>query len=112
MNPHIMFLYIILHPVFIQCTVPVFVYKHNVLEAGFCLRLQVKPTQLSPVDRASPYSRTLVPSIDLDQMSRFYLKTETESSLRNAVFINKNRTVFYIKTERLTMFRNIIFILM
>jgi hypothetical protein len=34
----------------------------------------VKPTQLGPIDRASP------------QLSRIYLKTETESSLRNVVF--------------------------
>jgi hypothetical protein len=35
-----------------------FIFKHNVLETGFCLRLQVKPTQLSPIDRACPYLRT------------------------------------------------------
>jgi hypothetical protein len=29
--------------------------KHNVSETGVCLRLQVKPTQLGPIDRASPY---------------------------------------------------------
>jgi hypothetical protein len=27
-------------------------------ETGFCLRLQVEPTHLGPVDRASPYRRT------------------------------------------------------
>jgi predicted nucleic acid-binding protein len=32
--------------------------KHNVSETGFCLRLQVKPTQLGPIDRASSYLRT------------------------------------------------------
>jgi hypothetical protein len=37
---------------------PVFVLKHNVSETGFCLRLQVKPAQLGPIDRASPYLRT------------------------------------------------------
>jgi hypothetical protein len=37
---------------------PCFLFKiHNVLETGFCLRLQVKPTQLGSVDRASPYLR-------------------------------------------------------
>jgi hypothetical protein len=30
-------------------------------------------------------------SIDWAQLSRFYLKTETESSLQNVVFLNKNR---------------------
>jgi hypothetical protein len=32
--------------------------KNNVLETGFCLRPRVKPTQLDPIDRASPYLRT------------------------------------------------------
>jgi hypothetical protein len=32
-------------------------------------------------------------SVDWTQMSRFYLKTETESSLRNVVFCDINRTM-------------------
>jgi hypothetical protein len=32
-----------------------FLKKHNVLETGFCLRPQVKPTQLDPIDRADRY---------------------------------------------------------
>jgi hypothetical protein len=35
--------------------------KLNVSETGFCLRLQVKPTLLGPIDRASPYLRTVCP---------------------------------------------------
>jgi hypothetical protein len=70
--------------------------KHNVSETGLCLCLQVKPTQLSPVDRVSPHLRTKITKITQDlrsgdrdssiywaQLSMFYLKTETESSLRN-----------------------------
>jgi hypothetical protein len=34
---------------------PVFYLKHNVSEIGFCLRFQVEPTQLSPIDRASSF---------------------------------------------------------
>jgi hypothetical protein len=30
-----------------------FYLKHNVSETGFCLRLQVEPTQLGPIDRPS-----------------------------------------------------------
>jgi hypothetical protein len=46
----------------IQCLVlsknrPVYFSKHNVSETGFCLRLQVKPTQLGPIDRDSPCLR-------------------------------------------------------
>jgi hypothetical protein len=37
---------------------PVFYLKHDVLETGFCLRLQVEPTQLGLRDRASLYPST------------------------------------------------------
>jgi hypothetical protein len=33
---------------------PVYTLKHNVSETGFCVLLQVKPTQLGPIDRAIP----------------------------------------------------------
>jgi hypothetical protein len=39
---------------------PVYFSKHNVSETGFCLRLQVRPIQLGPIDRASPYLRTFL----------------------------------------------------
>jgi hypothetical protein len=37
---------------------PVYFPKHSVSETGFCLRLQAKPTQLGPIDKASlsPYN--------------------------------------------------------
>jgi hypothetical protein len=35
-----------------------FLFKtHSISETGFCLRLQVFPPQLGPIDRASPYLR-------------------------------------------------------
>jgi hypothetical protein len=43
---------------------PVFTETHNVSETAFCLRLQVEPIQLGPVDRASPYLRTPAPTQD------------------------------------------------
>jgi hypothetical protein len=52
-----MILDIIDRPVFIYKHRPVYFLKHNVSETGFCLRLQVKPTQLGPVVRAVPYLR-------------------------------------------------------
>jgi hypothetical protein len=33
--------------------------ENNVPDTRFCLRLQVEPTQLGPIDRASPYLRKL-----------------------------------------------------
>jgi hypothetical protein len=89
-----MFLDIIHHPVFIWKHCPLYITKHNVLETGFCLRLQVKPTQLGSIDRASLDIGTSF--IDSVQLSGFYLKMKTESSLWN-VFCNINRTVFFDK---------------
>jgi hypothetical protein len=37
---------------------PVYISKHKVLETGFYLRPQVKPTQLGPIDRASSHLQT------------------------------------------------------
>jgi hypothetical protein len=36
--------------------------KHNVSQTEFCLRLQVEPTWLGPIDRVSPYLRLPAPS--------------------------------------------------
>jgi hypothetical protein len=40
-------------------TLPIvlFLFKTYVSETGFCVRLQVEPTQLGPIDKASPYHR-------------------------------------------------------
>jgi hypothetical protein len=44
---------------------PVFLFKtHNVVETGFYLCLQVEPTHLGPIDRASPYLPTPAPTQD------------------------------------------------
>jgi hypothetical protein len=50
-------------------------------------------------------------SIDWGQLTKFHLKMETESSLRNVVFLKINRTVFQIKTGGWIMSRNIIFVM-
>jgi hypothetical protein len=57
---------------------PVFYLKQDVSETGFCLHLQVDRSQLG--------SETEVSTIYWSQLSRFHLKTETKSSLRNVVF--------------------------
>jgi hypothetical protein len=64
---------------------PVFYFKHDVSETGFCLYLQVEPTQLGPKEREN-YS-------PLAHLSRFHLTTETESSLRNFMFLITYRTM-------------------
>jgi hypothetical protein len=52
-----------------------FLFKtHNLSETVFCLRLQVEPTQLGPIDRTGIGTC----SIYWAQLSRFHLKTETE----------------------------------
>jgi hypothetical protein len=50
---------------------PVLFYLDYVLETGFCLRLQVEPTQLGPIDTASPYLRTPAPTQDSIPVSSF-----------------------------------------
>jgi hypothetical protein len=75
-----MFLDIIHHLVFCLKCRPV-ISKHNVSETGFYLCPQVKPTLLGPIDRASLEMGTS--SVYWTQQSRFYLRTEIESSLRN-----------------------------
>jgi hypothetical protein len=52
-NTNIMLVGIIYRPVY---------FSKDVSEAGFCLRLQIKSTQLGPVDRASLYLRTSIPA--------------------------------------------------
>jgi hypothetical protein len=39
-------------------------------------------------------------SVDWAQLNKFYLKTETEYSLRNVVFCNINRKVFTDKDRK------------
>jgi hypothetical protein len=68
---------------------PVYISTHDVSKTGFCLRLQLEPSHLGPIDRASPYLR----SIDWAKLSRFYFKTETEPSTRNVVCWNINRAM-------------------
>jgi hypothetical protein len=38
-----------------------FIFQNTTFQTGFHLCLQVKPTQLGPIDRDSPYLRTPVP---------------------------------------------------
>jgi hypothetical protein len=45
------------------------------------------------------------------QLSRFYLKLETESSLGNAVFCNVNRMVLLDKDRVMDNVKNVIFVL-
>jgi hypothetical protein len=56
----------------------------------FCLRVQVQPTQFSPI-RAGPDTGNRF--VDWTEMSRFHLKTEIESNLGNFEFKIKDRTM-------------------
>jgi hypothetical protein len=93
-SANIMFLDIIHRPVFTQKHSPVYFSKHNFSETGFCLRPQVKHTQLAPGTN----------SIDWAQLSRFYLRLETGSSLQNVVFWNINRTIKLVPGPNLVGF--------
>jgi hypothetical protein len=46
----------IMSTIIVFLDIVLFLFKvHKVSETGFCLRLQVEPTQLGPIDRPSPY---------------------------------------------------------
>jgi hypothetical protein len=58
----------------------VFISKHSVSETGFSLRLQVKLTQLGPIERASLYLRT--PALSAAQIvSKHHTKESAHMSL-------------------------------
>jgi hypothetical protein len=68
-----------------------FYLKHEVSETGFCL--QVEPTQLGQIDRASfclltgsEERVTDISSIYWAQLRRFDVKSYTDSSLQNVMF--------------------------
>jgi hypothetical protein len=53
-----MFLNIIHRPVSVEWQHPLYISKNNVSETVFYLHLQVEPTQLGPIVRATSYLRT------------------------------------------------------
>jgi hypothetical protein len=56
LSTNFMFLDIIHHPIFILKHRSLYVTKHSVSETGFCLRFQVKPTQLAQSIELVPVS--------------------------------------------------------
>jgi hypothetical protein len=65
---------------------PVYFSKHIFSETGFCLRLQVKPTQLGPIDRTSPYLRTKV-------QTRRYIMS------KNVIFVEMEYVYYFCSYE-------------
>jgi hypothetical protein len=55
----ILFFWTLFIVLFLSKSLTCFIKNYNISETGFCLRLQVKPTQLGPIDIASPYLRTI-----------------------------------------------------
>lgn len=59
-----------IRPMYISITfldiihLPVFILKHTILETEFSLHLQVKPVQMGPIVRPSPYLWTPEPTQD------------------------------------------------
>jgi hypothetical protein len=66
-----------------QCHLSVFYLKHDISENGFCLSLQVEPTEMFPETETRAFCWA--------HFSWFHLKRETESSFRNVVFLNKRQ---------------------
>jgi hypothetical protein len=78
-STNIMFLDVIHHPFFSWKHHLVYFSKHDVSETGFCFRLQVKPTQLVPIDRASPYFMVETSIISLNHWLFLYLISKVSS---------------------------------
>jgi hypothetical protein len=72
---------------------PVYFSRHDVTEIGFRFALQVNLLSWAQSIELVSVSE------DRAQVSRFYLKTETESSFRNVVFWKINRTMFLDKDK-------------
>jgi hypothetical protein len=51
-------MYLCTNIMFLDIIIILFILQNNVSETGFCRHLQLKPTQLGPINRASPYLRT------------------------------------------------------
>jgi hypothetical protein len=73
-----------------------FYLNHDVSETDFCLRLQMKPTQMGPMETTSVCLCLCGPETEANsfywaRLNWFYLKTETESGLRNVEFLNKRQ---------------------
>jgi hypothetical protein len=72
--------------------------KHDDSDIGFSLRHQVERTQLGPIDmaRLELGVETENSCIYWVQLSRFRLKTATESSLRRFMFKIKEKTMIML----------------
>jgi hypothetical protein len=83
--------------------IPCFYLEHKVLETGFCLLLQVEPTQLVPIDWI--LSPEIWPrSIDWATLSRFNLKLERE--LRRWTMDNVQKHNSFINRSSSQTFRS------
>jgi hypothetical protein len=76
-----------------------FYLKAQCFNSGLCLRLQSKPTQLDPIDRASPYRRRLGPTEyvlpedgDIIQSPKRYVlnKNRTMDNVQRNIFTSIN----------------------
>jgi hypothetical protein len=91
-----------IHNLLCFCTLSIvlFLFKtHGVSETAFGLRVQVKPTQLVPIDRASPYHRT-------NWVDSTWKRRENPVSEALCV-LNKNRTMYSVQKHKLLYLRNI-----
>jgi hypothetical protein len=91
--------------VFLDIIYLLFLFKKRiVLETGFCLRLQVKPTHLDPIDRASPCLQTMegglkiknkspeigTSSLDWTQLATFHMERRQNTISETLYVLDKN----------------------
>jgi hypothetical protein len=69
---------------------PIFYLNHGISETEFCLCLRVE--SMGPKERVSvSLQDTEISFVDETNLSRFHLKTERESSLRNVMLLNERK---------------------
>jgi hypothetical protein len=80
-------------------------FRNTVSETGFSLHLQVKPTQLGAIDRASPYLRTPVPAPRRGIQAK---QAAIKQTFHNFLFVHNVVTMFLFSLTNMAS-RNVFF---
>jgi hypothetical protein len=82
---------------------PVFYLKHDISDAaGFCLRLQVEPTQVGPIDRAGLCRRQTLPFNTISSVTEVtvdYWKEAKGNTARRMASSGMLRRVALVRTD-------------
>jgi hypothetical protein len=81
-------------------SIALFLFKtHNVSEAGLGILLQVEPTQMGPIDRATPYLRQRQNQVS--EKLLFYMRTRIWIMSRKTIIVYNSALIQKIRIPRL-----------